>query len=208
MSRKTHTQAVRPLLYSFRRCPYAIRARLAIWLVGVDVELQEVSLRNKPPAMLEASPKGTVPVLVLPEGRVIDQSLDIMCWALRQMPDVAWFTADGRLDSEAHALIVHNDTVFKKALDQYKYPERYPDAGREYYQEQIRLQLRDLNERLARHRYLCGEQIGIADLALVSFVRQCAGVDMEWFNSAPFPLLHSWLSEILTSELFEAVMQK
>lgn len=198
----------RPLLYSFRRCPYAIRARLAIWLAGIDVELHEVSLRKKPLSMLQVSPKGTVPVLVLLDGRVLEQSLDIMCWALRQMDGVAWFSQNGEIDEESYSLILHNDTIFKRALDKYKYPERYPDASREHYQEQVGIQLLNLNHRLSMHRYLCGERIGIADLALVSFIRQCAGVDREWFDASPFVFLRSWLNDIVASELFVAVMQK
>ncbi|MGH8499006.1 MAG: glutathione S-transferase N-terminal domain-containing protein, partial [Methylococcales bacterium] len=147
-----------PLLYSFRRCPYAIRARLAIATSGIEVHLHEVDLKAKPQSMLQLSPKATVPVLVLPDGRVIDESLDIMLWALRQH-DPSHLLAD---PENAMMLIKRNDGQFKQALDRYKYPERYPEFPVAHYRAQAENVLHDWNTRLAQHHYLLGDKASIA----------------------------------------------
>ncbi len=203
-----------PILYSFRRCPYAMRARLAIAVSGISVELREVILKDKPAEMLVASPKGTVPVLVLPassakEGRVIDESLDIMRWALRLSDPENWLCADDpeRL-WQGEALIQENDTVFKPHLDRYKYFERYPVHPQHYYREQGEVTLAKLERLLQQHAYLTGEQCCLADMAIFPFIRQFAHVDREWFYNAPYPALQRWLDQQLNSELFTRVMQK
>ncbi|MDY7538083.1 glutathione S-transferase [Undibacterium sp. RTI2.1] len=201
----------RPLLYSFRRCPYAMRARLAIKLSGIDVDIQEVSLRNKPQEMLDLSRKGTVPVLVLTDGRVIDQSLDIMCWALAQhhQNDAALcLMPDGALPTEVQNLISQNDSTFKQALDRYKYAERFPEHSATTYRERAEVFLAILNSRLQQHQYLSGERLSMADLAILPFVRQCALVDADWFYSSRYKHLIAWLEGFLQSDLFIAVMAK
>ncbi len=197
-----------PILYSFRRCPYAIRARLAIKASGVQVELREIVLRDKPAAMLAISPKGTVPVLQLPTGEVIEQSLAIMRWALHQGDPHGWL---GHGDaSQAQALIDTNDGPFKRLLDAYKYPERHPERPQQDHRAQaVELLLAPLDTRLARHPQLMGERVHLADMALLPFVRQFALVDAAWFETqAPLPALRAWLNGHLASPLFLSVMGK
>jgi len=193
-----------PILYSFRRCPYAIRARLAIAMSGVSVAIREVDLKAKPERMLILSPKGTVPVLELPDGRVVDESLDIMLWALQQRDPSNLL---GLLD-EALVLIECNDGPFKQALDRYKYPERYPGFCVSYYREQSEWFLANLNQRLAQHRYLLSDKASLADIALMPFVRQFAQVDADWFASSVYLKLQSWLSAWCSSDFFISAMKK
>lgn len=196
---------MRPILYSFRRCPYAIRARLALWQAGVVVALREVVLRDKPAHLLEISPKGTVPVLRLPDGRVLEESLDIMLWALRQNDPDGWLTAgDG---AEQAALISRNDVDFKPLLDRYKYAERFPEKPAVAWRKAaITAHLADLETRLTGQAYLFGDTPSLADAALLPFVRQFAAVDPAWFDAAPLPALRRWLNAWLDSPLFAAVM--
>ncbi len=219
-----------PILYSFRRCPYAIRARLAIKASGVPVALREIVLRDKPAHMLAISPKGTVPVLLLPDGQVIDQSLDIMRWALMQHDPQGWLrhTHIGEHDVGAvHApalgaahptevmnasnqLIALNNRTFKALLDAYKYPERHPQrsaaATRALALEQC---LHRLEARLQQHANLLGDQPALADMAWLPFIRQFAQVDAGWFaREASLPALRAWLTRHLASALFESVMIK
>lgn len=196
-----------PVLYSFRRCPYAIRARLALLSAGTAYELHEVALRSKPPALLALSPKGTVPVLHLTDGRVLEQSLDIMLWALGQHDPQAWLT-QFPLD-EMLALVQLNDERFKPLLDRYKYPDRHPAApAQAYRQEAIDTMLAGLNEGLGLRPYLLGRQPCLADMAILPFVRQFAQVDRNWWDHNELPALRSWLSTLLQTPLFEAVMAK
>ncbi len=187
------------ILYSFRRCPYAMRARMALRYSGVPVQIREVSLKAKPADMLAASPKGTVPVLVL-EDRVIDESLDIMRWALACNDPDGWLAADGE------ALIAHNDGSFKQALNRYKYADRYPDQPMAYYREQGCEFLQVLEARLQASHWLCGERLGLADIAIAPFIRQFRGVDLEWFGQAPYPRVREWVEAIIESNLFKAIM--
>lgn len=194
-----------PILYTFRRCPYAIRARLAVAIAGVPVEQREVSLKAKPADMLAASPKGTVPVLVLPSGQVIDQSLDIMRWALAQHDPQGWL-AHGDAH-EAQHLIDTNDGPFKRLLDAYKYPERHPERVATHYRDEaVSTVLASLDARLHKHPQLMGERVHLVDMALLPFVRQFAKVDAHWFAQAPLPALRHWLNTHLGSPLFETVM--
>lgn len=196
-----------PLLYSFRRCPYAIRARLALHSAGIAFELQEVVLRNKPASLLALSPKGTVPVLRLPDGQVLEQSLDIMQWALRQADPLGWLSA-APLD-DMLALILVNDTQFKPLLDRYKYPERHPEQSQAIWRQQaVDAMLQALNLRLQQHPYLFGESASLADMAIVPFVRQFAQVDRAWWEHHELAALRNWLDKLITSSLFEAVMTK
>jgi glutathione S-transferase len=191
--------ATEPILYSFRRCPYAMRARLALAVSGIDCEVREVKLRAKPAAMLAASPKGTVPLLVLPNDEVIDESIDIMRWALAVNDPEGWLAGDDR------ALIAANDGPFKAHLDRYKYPERFVADGIDHRAAGVAM-LDALEARLVRSAYLCGERRALTDAAIMPFVRQFAAVDREWFDGLPLPGVQRWLDAWLGSELFEAVM--
>ena len=192
---------VDPILYSFRRCPFAIRARLALAISGTACLLREVKLSAKPAAMLAASPKATVPVLVLPDGTVIDQSLDIMRWALRQRDPEGWLARDDP------ALIARNDGAFKHDLDRYKYPERHDVDGALHRARGLEF-LRALDQRLAGDGQLCGAARGLADAAILPFVRQFAAIDRDWFAAQALPHLTPWLAGHLDSPLFESVMQR
>lgn len=197
-----------PVLYSFRRCPYAIRARLALRYAQVPHELKEVALRNKPAEMLALSPKGTVPVLHLPDGRVLEQSLDIMRWALAQHDPDGWLSV---ASTEAmQALIDANDLRFKPLLDRYKYAERHPEQSREAWRARaVDALLMPLESRLQTHPYLLADRISLADMALLPFVRQFAQVDRAWWDeAAKLPALARWLDQLTGSALFQAVMAK
>ncbi|NNJ93458.1 MAG: glutathione S-transferase [Halobacteria archaeon] len=197
-----------PVLYSFRRCPYAMRARMAIRASGLMVELREVLLKEMPAALLACSPKGTVPVLVLPDDKVIDESRDIMEWALSQSDPEGWLPAAGAARAGVSALLDENDDVFKAALDRYKYAVRYPEHPAEHYRAQGERFLRKLEQRLVLCASLTGEQAGLADIGILPFVRQFAFVDKAWFDAAPYPQLQRWLARLLDSDHFTGVMQK
>lgn len=201
-----------PILYSFRRCPYAMRARLALASSGLKYELREVVLRSKPPELLAASPKGTVPVLVLPGGKVIDESLDVMLWALRQHDPESWLAGDvgGML-----ALIAGNDGAFKQHLDRYKYPNRYAGehAGDAHaftasHRAAGAVWLASLQGRLHATSWLFGESANLADMAVLPFVRQFAHTDPAWFAAQPWPQLAAWLARFEASAPYHAVMDK
>jgi len=194
-----------PLLYSFRRCPYAIRARLAIIACGIGVELHEVDLKAKPERMLQLSPKGTVPVLELPDGRVLDESLDIMLWAFRRHDPLGML--DG-FSEDANALIKRNDNQFKQVLDRYKYPERFPEFSAVHYRAEGEIFLRELNAQLEQHVYLFDDKPGIADLAVMPFIRQFAQVDRAWFDASAYSALRDWLDKWVISDVFVSVMRK
>ena len=196
--------ATLPILYSFRRCPYAMRARLALAYAGIGCELREVRLRDKPAALLQASPKGTVPVLVLPDGTVIEQSLDIMRWALAQHDPDGWLHT-GPL-TEQLALIDGNDRQFKPALDRCKYPERYPVEDVNVARTQAHQWLLHLNARLQDQPNLCGAKTSLADMALLPFVRQFAKIDQAVWMAQPWSALQAWLERHLQTSLFAQVM--
>ncbi|WP_333908854.1 oxygen-dependent tRNA uridine(34) hydroxylase TrhO [Acidovorax sp. GBBC 3334] len=195
-----------PVLYTFRRCPFAIRARLALAASGQRCEWREVVLRDKPPELLQASPKATVPVLVLPDGQVLEQSLDIMRWALRRNDPLAWLeTGDPQTVAD---LIAACDGPFKQALDRCKYPERHPDSPPEIARAQAFGWLADLEARLAQSAFLCGSQASLADAALMPFVRQYAAIDRADWACRPWPRLQAWLAGWEGGALWETVMQK
>lgn len=196
---------VLPILYSYRRCPYAMRARMALWAAKIQVELREVSLREKPQHLLQISPKGTVPVLQLADGTVLEQSLDIMRWALLQNDALGWLKEDMLM---VDSLISVNDGEFKKALDRYKYPERYPEQSMLFYREQGEQFLRRLEALLAEHRFLLGDSASMADVAIFPFIRQFAAVDAQWFGQSVYSRLREWLAGWVEGELFAEVMQK
>ena len=191
-------------LYSFRRCPYAMRARMALRYGGVPVEIIEVSLKAKPAEMLAISPKGTVPVLDA-DGRVIDESLEIMRWALAQNDPQDWLLGG---DARIAELIEANDQVFKGHLNRYKYAERYPEQPMEVYRAEGEMFLRRLEELLEGRDCLLTDHPSLADVALLPFVRQFAHVDREWFAQTPYVRLQAWLQRFLESELFTSIMKK
>lgn len=196
---------VLPILYSFRRCPYAMRARLAIAASGQAVELREVVLKAKPAELLTASPKGTVPVLIDADGKVIDESLEIMLWALNKHDPEGWLTPDR---NAMLALIAQCDSDFKHHLDRYKYPERYVDADAATHREAASEFLRGLEERLRTKHSLFGNGPALADMAIFPFVRQFAQTDATWFAAQPWPALQRWLSTLTASPRFAAIMEK
>lgn len=180
-------------LYSFRRCPYAMRARMALRYSGVAVQIVEVSLKAKPADMLALSSKGTVPVLSI-DGQVIDESLEIMRWALAQNDPQDWLLKDDPVGQQHIAgLIDENDQVFKVHLNRYKYAERYPEQPMAFYRAQGEAFLRKLDELLEGRDYLLATHLSLADVALMPFVRQFAHVDREWFGQTPYVRLQAWL---------------
>ncbi|MEO1661983.1 MAG: glutathione S-transferase [Pseudomonadota bacterium] len=200
----------RPILYSFRRCPYAMRARMAIAAAGIECRLREVVLRDKPTEMLEASPKGTVPVIVEADGSVIEESLDVMAWALAQNDAENWRVPDQGSRAEMDVLIAESDGPFKRALDRYKYPNRYEDEGviRDEQRALGLAFLEMLNVRLSQHEQLFGARVSYADIAIFPFVRQFANTDRDWFDALDLPHLQDWLAGHLESQRFKQIMPK
>lgn len=188
-----------PILYSFRRCPYAMRARLAVLASGLRVELREVALRDKPAAMIAVSPKGTVPVLVLPGGDVIDESLDIMLWAFRIGEEAGW------RDGHDAGLIAANDGPFKHHLDRYKYADRYGVSPIEH-RTAATVYLRQLDDRLEGQTNLHGAVPSMSDIAILPFVRQFAETDRHYFDGLPLANVQRWLERFLGSSMFATVM--
>lgn len=197
-----------PILYSFRRCPYAMRARLALKVSGITVELREVVLAKIPQKMVACSPKATVPVLVLPDGRVIDESLDIMQWALFIDDPENWLADDGEISARTASLIKTNDNEFKEYLDHYKYAVHFPEHSMEYYRSQGEEFLQDLELQLKAHDFLLADRVTLADMAIFPFIRQFAHVDKDWFYASSYQKLQQWLDTLLASPLVAAVMTK
>jgi len=196
------------ILYSFRRCPWAMRARLALRYAGCEVQVVEVKMKEKPAALLALSPKGTVPVLDSGNG-VLEESLDIMRWALdRHDPDDWRLLADPAAARQAEALIARNDSTFKAQVNLYKYAERYPEYSRAHYRAQAEPWLAELENLLEGRPWLLAEHPSLADAALLPLMRQFAGVEPQWFAEAAYPRLRSWLQGWLGSSLFKAVMAK
>lgn len=194
------------ILYSFRRCPYAMRARLAIAISGLSVELREVVLRDKPTQLLDISPKGTVPVLLLNDQQVIDESLDIMTWALSQHDPENWL-ANGSPE-EIDQLIQWNDGEFKYYLDRYKYADRYPEQDEQFYRVKAELFLSELENRLCTQAFLCGNFCSIADMAVFPFIRQFANVNSDWFVGSEYKNVNQWLNKLINSAIFISIMDK
>ena len=203
-----NTETPLPILYSFRRCPYAMRARLAVSVSGQRCELREVVLRDKPPSLLEYSPKGTVPVLVLPDGVVIDESRDVMRWALERSDPEGWMAPETGNLAEIESLIDWNDGDFKSNLDRYKYATRYEGVDPIEHRDQAESFLAALDARLTEQAYLFGATIGFADVAIAPFIRQFANADKRWFDATPYTALQQWLEAFVTSPRFVGIMSK
>jgi glutathione S-transferase len=197
-----------PILYSFRRCPYAMRARFAIWTARVRCELREVILRDKPSSLTEYSEKGTVPVLVLADGTVIDESLEVMFWALAQDSGHNWLAAPAGCLADMRSLIAINDNEFKTHLDRYKYPERYEDPDPLHHREEGERFLLELDKRIATNGYFFGPEPKLADYAIAPFIRQFANTDRAWFDATNHSALRSWLDDLLGRPLFQSIMVK
>lgn len=193
-----------PILYSFRRCPYAMRARMALAASGARVILREVLLKDKPAELMAISPKATVPVLVLSDGTVLDESLEVMKWALQQHDPLGWIESKG---FEAD-WIDECDHDFKPWLDRYKYADRRPEDPAEYYREEALAFIFKLESALEKGKSLCGDRASLADVAIFPFVRQFAGVEPSWWQAAPYPRTREWLDEWLNTGLFSAIMAK
>lgn len=196
----------RPVLYSFRRCPYAMRGRMALVIAGISCELREISLKAKPEAMIAASPKATVPVLVVNDGTVIEESLSIMRWALAQNDPGGWL--DAAHGDAAEELIAACDGPFKHHLDRYKYYTRYDNADPLEHRAAAMTFIARLEHQLEHRAQLFGMHRTLADIAIFPFIRQFANHDRDWFDALPLPNLHGWLAAHLTSPLFTAAMQK
>ena len=235
-----------PILYSYRRCPYAMRARMALKLADIAVEIREISLREKPKHMVQVSPKGTVPVLILVDGTVIDESLAIMLWCMEQAAfkqttlkyEGEYEALQANIHAGCRALVLINDTDFKKNLDAYKYPERYSQHGIQLdlqpnlqpnlhlehaklklqtqlkYRTQGEVFLAHLESLLQTNTYLFANtfnfanSLSFADIAIFPFIRQFAIVDSAWFENSNYPKLRAWLHGWTDSNLFKSIMTK
>lgn len=195
-----------PILYSFRRCPYAMRARMAIHISGQRCELREVLLRDKPPSMLEYSAKGTVPVLILQDGKVIDESLDVIDWALNLNDPDDWQRSKDK--EKTKELIKINDGEFKYHLDRYKYSKRYDNEDPEFHRKKCLKFIESINNELNNSEYIFDDNISYADIVLLPFIRQFRIADIEWFDSLPYDNLKKWLSSFLNSSLLNSIMKK
>ena len=195
-----------PILYSFRRCPYAMRARMAIHISDQRCELREVLLRDKPPSMLQYSAKGTVPVLILQDGKVIDESLDVIDWALNLNDPDDWQRSKDK--EKTKELIKINDGEFKYHLDRYKYSKRYDNEDPEFHRKKCLKFIESINNELNNSEYIFDDNISYADIVLLPFIRQFRIADIEWFDSLPYDNLKKWLSSFLNSSLLNSIMKK
>jgi glutathione S-transferase len=198
----------KPLLFTFRRCPYAIRARLALALAQIDYETFEVDLKNKPDMLLQLSPKATVPVLLLVDNRLIEQSIDIMFWALQQYGPASALPKTDTDMAISMQRIAENDGPFKQALDRYKYPERFSEYSVHELQQAATDWIVQWNSALVNGQYFLGDKPSLVDYALLPFVRQFAAVNQVHFNDLPIENLQTWLQHLTQTELFKQVMHK
>jgi len=197
-----------PILYSFRRCPYAMRARAALYVSEQLCTHREVVLRDKPEAMVTISSKATVPVLEIGPGEVLDESLEIMLWALAQNDPSGWLTPSSGTKEDMLALIRHCEADFKPHLDRYKYANRYEGADPMVHRTKAENFLNVLEGRLSTTPYLFGSQQSLTDVAIAPFIRQFANTDRQWFDTTPYPAVQKWLAAFLDSALFSTIMKK
>ncbi len=197
-----------PILYSFRRCPYAMRARMSILSAGIRCELREVVLREKPAEMISISPKATVPVLELLDGTIIDESIDIMKWALTQRDPENWLKPSNSKLNGALSFVGETEIQFKSHLDRYKYPNRYDDSNPIQHRTECCKFIAQLETKLAKTPYLFGADVCIADIAVFPFIRQFANTDRNWFNNLPYRHTQKWLDKLLKGKLFDIAMKK
>ena len=198
-----------PILYSLQNCPYAMRARLALLLSEQTIIIRAITLKNKPQAMLDASPKGTVPVLVLADGTVIEESIDIMHWALQQNdPNNLLAQAQPDTQQAIIALIQRGDDQFKHPLEQYRAAKRYHRDTELKWRQQCEVFIQELEQRLTDNGFFIGNSVSLADYAFIPFMRQFGRVDRKWFATAPYPKVKAWLSTQLQSQLYARMMNK
>ena len=193
-----------PVLYTFRRCPNAMRARISMYYSKISYEHREILLKERPKKLYQLSPKGTVPVLNLPDGKVIDESLDIMKWSVSVNDPDAWFV--NNIDHQLEIISI-NDEEFKKWLDRYKYHDRYPEYSVEYYRGKCEKILDNFEKILASEKFLFSNNISLVDIALLPFVRQFSNVDIIWFRKR-FIHLSGWMDGLIGMEIFQAMMKK
>jgi len=198
----------KPILYSFRRCPYAIRARMALIYAGIDIEIREVDLKNKPVELLAISPKGTVPVLKLPDSQILEESLAIMQWALQQQDLDFWWPESTVTQQAIKELMRENDFGFKPLLDRYKYAPRFPELSKEEHRKLAEFFVIDLEKRLNQHTFLFGPTISLADVAIFPFLRQFAAIESGWFQDSPYNKTKDFLSYFHHSSHFLTAMKK
>jgi len=197
-----------PVLYSFRRCPYAIRARMAMRYAGIEHEHREIALSDKPEEFLALSSDSTVPVLQLKQGTVLQESLDIMYWALSKRDVDGWAQRDNDALPHSQSLLKYNDMTFKQCIDKYKYPDRYPGINPLDYRLKGEAFLKKLEDLLSDSKYLFGDGYSLTDIAIFPFVKQFAHVDLEWFNTSPYRNVRQWLEMIEKSMLYRHSMYK
>ena len=196
----------KPLLFSYRRCPYAMRARMALLSCGIDFDIFEISLKDKPKQMIEISPKGTVPVFVY-KDLVLDESIDIMNWATEQKNNTSIKINPNDL-AIIKTLIKSNDGEFKNKLDLYKYTSNKEASLKIRYRKECEVYIININERLEMHKYLLSNKFGYLDMAIFPFIRQFFNVDLKWFEEASYNNLKNWVERISISDLFIQVMKK
>ena len=197
-----------PILYSFRRCPYAMRARLALQSSGIVVEIREIKLQNKPKEFLQSSQKGTVPVLILNSEKVLDESIDIIKWALKTNDPKNWL-AEGQLNQiEIDKILITLEGDFKKNLDKYKYPNRYKSNNKNFYRDNNLKFLNYLNHLLKENNALNCPHLSMLDYAILPFIRQFRNVDELWFDALDLIFLKKWLFQFIDSNEFSSIMKK
>jgi len=196
------------ILYSFRRCPYCMRAHMGLKNAGLRIELREVDLKEMPEQLLQISSKATVPVLVLPDKSIIDESWDILKWALAQKDPDNWLGENEQFLLDTEMLIETNDFSFKNDLDHYKYADRFPEHSEEHYRRACEEFIEELEEMLIENNTLLADQLTIADIAVFPFVRQFSLVDKSWFDQSPYQNVQQWLENLINTELFQHVFQK
>ena len=197
-----------PVFYTFRRCPYCMRAHMALDYAGIPLEIREVDLNNLPAEALAVSPHATVPSLVLDENNFMDESWDIMKWAVRQNDPDRWLGRNEEFLQDTEMLVETNDYSFKEDLEHYKYAERYPAHPMEYYRQRGEAFLQELEDMLDDNRYLLASHITVADIAVLPFIRQFVMVDQDWFDKVPYPKLKAWLNSLLQTEWFKHASEK
>ena len=208
-NKNTNATSTLPIIYSLRNCPYAMRARLAIFKAKQAVLLRDLVLSNKPAEMIAVSPKGTVPVLVLANGTVIEESLAVMLWALQQTDpdDLLHGQKEGALP--AMLLLINKfDNDFKTSLEAYKCAKRYQEDNVAQCRVVCEQYIKQLEQRLTEHRFLMSDKESLADIALVPFIRQFARVERQWYLQSPYPRVRRWLNSYLQSPVFTKVMAK
>lgn len=205
----SHTNVNIPILYSLQNCPYAMRARIALLLAEQTIIVRAITLKDKPQAMLNASPKGEVPVLILPNGTVIEQSYDIMLWALQQNDSANLLHRDvPEFSQQILQLIERGDNEFKHPLEQYRAAKRYHQDSEIQWRQQCEIFIEDIEYNLNQSGYFVGNQLSLADYAFIPFMRQFGRVDRKWFAQAPYPKFKTWLSTQLQSRLYARMMTK